>query len=234
MSLEGNAVAGQTLKGRINAIDILTISAYGIAVKHGFKGTEEEWLKSLEANPEIIKGFVNEYLEENPTTVDTTLSNEGEAADAKATGDAIKALQQTNENVVNTHVSNKENPHGVTAEQVGARPNTWMPTASEVGAAKSEHKHSADNIEGGTLRTDVLPVIPVEKGGTGTTDLSSFRYALFSEYGQTTYIATFGNEHNEGGFTTPEQLRNAMGALTEAQVNTVINNSLGVIENGTY
>lgn len=34
-----------------------------------------------------------------------------------------------------SHLEDKNNPHGVTAEQVGARPDTWMPTASDVGAA---------------------------------------------------------------------------------------------------
>lgn len=33
------------------------------------------------------------------------------------------------------HMENRENPHGVTAEQIGARPENWMPNASEVGAA---------------------------------------------------------------------------------------------------
>ena len=33
------------------------------------------------------------------------------------------------------HIGNKQNPHNVTAEQVGARPNTWTPTAADVGAA---------------------------------------------------------------------------------------------------
>lgn len=32
-----------------------------------------------------------------------------------------------------SHLSSKSNPHGVTASQVGARPNTWTPTASDVG-----------------------------------------------------------------------------------------------------
>ena len=32
------------------------------------------------------------------------------------------------------HTGNTDNPHQVTAAQVGARPNTWTPTASEVGA----------------------------------------------------------------------------------------------------
>ena len=32
------------------------------------------------------------------------------------------------------HIADKNNPHNVTAAQVGARPNTWTPTASDVGA----------------------------------------------------------------------------------------------------
>jgi hypothetical protein len=46
MSLTGSATA-KVLRGRINRLDTLCISAYEIAVKNGFKGTEEEWLASL-------------------------------------------------------------------------------------------------------------------------------------------------------------------------------------------
>ena len=35
---------------------------------------------------------------------------------------------------LDTHVADKQNPHATTAEQVGARPVTWTPTAEEVGA----------------------------------------------------------------------------------------------------
>ncbi len=49
MSLEGKA-EGKTLVGSINKVDTLTISAYGIAVKNGFEGTEEEWLASLKGD----------------------------------------------------------------------------------------------------------------------------------------------------------------------------------------
>jgi hypothetical protein len=47
MSLKGNAKPNEVLRGRISSLDILTLSAYGIAVKNGYKGTEQEWLASL-------------------------------------------------------------------------------------------------------------------------------------------------------------------------------------------
>lgn len=53
-------------------IKIGPYSAYAIAKKNGFDGTEEEWLESLK-----------------PPAVDPTLSEEGKAADAKVTGDAL-------------------------------------------------------------------------------------------------------------------------------------------------
>lgn len=45
------------------------------------------------ATPEAMQRYVNDYLEENPirVNVDSTLTNEGEAADAKATGEALNS-----------------------------------------------------------------------------------------------------------------------------------------------
>ena len=34
-----------------------------------------------------------------------------------------------------SHAENKNNPHEITPEQIGAHPNTWIPTAQQVGAA---------------------------------------------------------------------------------------------------
>ena len=44
------------------------------------------------------------------------------------------------------HTTSDENPHKVTAEQVGARPDTWMPTASEVGARPDTWMPSASEV----------------------------------------------------------------------------------------
>lgn len=47
---------------------------------------------------------------------------------------------------LDAHTGNKKNPHGVTAGQVGARPNTWMPTAEEVGARPNTWMPSVEDV----------------------------------------------------------------------------------------
>lgn len=47
MSLEGFAAVKYKLRGKLSELDVILLSAYAIAVKNGFEGTEEEWLASL-------------------------------------------------------------------------------------------------------------------------------------------------------------------------------------------
>lgn len=52
MSLKGSATTDQKLRGKINRLyELRGYSAYEIALIHGFKGTEEEWLASLKGDP---------------------------------------------------------------------------------------------------------------------------------------------------------------------------------------
>lgn len=52
-------------------------------------------------------------------------------------------IDPTSETLEGSHIGNRNNPHKVTAEQVGARPNTWVPTPAQVGAypAKESTEH---------------------------------------------------------------------------------------------
>lgn len=77
--------------------------------------------------------------------IDTTLTIEGVAADAKAVGDALAEKQPVGDYVLKSEiptvsvqsVNGKTGVISLNADDVGARPNTWMPSASEVGADAS-------------------------------------------------------------------------------------------------
>lgn len=52
-----------------------------------------------------------------------------EALADKADGSALLTVDQR----LTGHIGNKANPHQVTAQQAGARPDTWLPTLTELG-----------------------------------------------------------------------------------------------------
>ena len=51
------------------------------------------------------------------------------------------------------------------------------------GKAASGHKHAAGDITSGTLSSSRLPTVPVNKGGTGKTSLTSGRYLVGNDTG---------------------------------------------------
>ena len=51
-----------TITGRANKYMLLTLDAYGVAVKNGFKGTVDEWLASLHATDEQVEAAVLKYM----------------------------------------------------------------------------------------------------------------------------------------------------------------------------
>lgn len=84
------------------------------------------------------------------------VSVSGTTISAPAKMFSVKTANQTE---AKDHIQNKSNPHGVTAGQVGARPNTWTPTASEVGAvAKNALKTLAYSQTDENGNTSVLGI----------------------------------------------------------------------------
>jgi hypothetical protein len=68
--------------------------------------------------------------------------------EAVESSEEFTALERALAQVVlyETHVKDEENPHRTTAEQVGARPENWMPTADEVGARPVTWSPTPDEI----------------------------------------------------------------------------------------
>lgn len=89
------------------------ISAYGLAKKRGFAGSLEDWLNSL-VGPEGPQGkTAYQYA------VDGGFVGTEEEFAAKMAKEAAMIANAEN---MNRHMLNISNPHGVTAEQVGALP----------------------------------------------------------------------------------------------------------------
>ena len=71
------------------------------------------------------------------------------------------------------------------------------------GKAASGHKHAAGDITSGTLSSSRLPTVPVSKGGTGKTTLTSGRYLV-------------GNGTNAVAEKTPANVLTDIGAVNKA------------------
>lgn len=115
--------------------------------KQTIKGTviETQGLNGSLKDIPSVKGTVSETqslrgsMKDIPS-LDNTLTKEGYAADAKAVGEALDSKAPI------SHTEDKGNPHGVTASQVGARPDTWMPSASEIGARPDDWMPTASDV----------------------------------------------------------------------------------------
>ena len=99
---------------------------------------------------------------------------------------------------LNAHANNKNNPHGVTASQIGAaaaadltshtgnKNNPHGVTAEQVGAAAAVHKHSASDIDSGTL--------PITRGGTGGT----YNPSMLTDLGSSSAASVFSQTPRPG------------------------------------
>lgn len=170
-------------------------------------------------------------------------------------------IQKNASNLTN-HKENKNNPHNVTAEQIGARPNTWMPTATEVGARPNTWMPTASDVGARPstwmptaaqvgARPDTWMPTALEVGATPSshaTDMGNPHNVTASQIGArpNTWMPTaedVGARPSDWMPTAADVGARSktwlpstaeIGAVTKAEVTNMINDALGVIENGSY
>lgn len=69
MSLTGKAAANALLRGKISSLEVISTSAYELAVKNGFNGTLDEWLESLRCTDEQLTRVIDEYMNSHPKAI---------------------------------------------------------------------------------------------------------------------------------------------------------------------
>ena len=145
---------------------------------------------------------IETMLNENWDKIDEAVAKKAElGADGKVSAEQLPEMNYDKagsaaavQKNLDAHTGNKSNPHGVTAVQVGARADTWVPSWSEVSGKPgtfppSGHNHDAANIVSG--------ILPVGRGGTGVTSLSALAAQIAANGG--CRIAT-GSYVGNGGF----------------------------------
>ena len=88
-------------------------------------------------------GAVISITDVNGTTTATV--NHGKDADLSLVTKAQQTADDAQSDVA-LHQSKKNNPHNVTAAQVGARPDDWTPTAEDVGARPADWTPTAEDV----------------------------------------------------------------------------------------
>jgi len=138
------------------------ITAYGMAVMCGYRGTIQEWLVSLRGEPGISPTInVVEIPGGHRVTVtgaDGATSFEvmnGNGAVSSVNG--VLPMGDGNVTLTAADVGARPNTWTPTAADVGARPNTWTPTAADVGARPNNWTPTAADV--GARANDWLPTL---------------------------------------------------------------------------
>ena len=92
----------------------------------------QDFIDVITLKYEEQESLINNIREFIQSTAEAILAEHIENGTLKGTDEEARAA-------IEEHKNDKSNPHGVTAAQVGARPNTWTPNAEEVGAEPTKY-----------------------------------------------------------------------------------------------
>lgn len=110
----------------------------------------EKVLGEIQKSTDYVTQAVDGKLSTSGGTMVGNLSMGGKKltglTDPENDSDAVSLGYANRAYVSKSHLEDNENPHKVTAEQVGARPNTWMPTANDVGARSNTWMPTASDV----------------------------------------------------------------------------------------
>lgn len=122
------------------------------------------------------------------------------------------------------HIQSKNNPHGVTASQVGARPNTWTPTASEVGARPNTWTPTASEVG---ARPNTWTPTASEVGAVAKSELKKFAYSQTDENGNTSV-------HGIASYPTAPGVFRVVNPVTGLPSGCLGYGSLVIFDGGSY
>ena len=174
------------------------ITAYGMAVMNGFRGTLEEWLISLQGEPGI-----------SPTV--TMIPIEGGHRVTFKDADGVTYFDVMNgTGAVSSVCGMLPDQTGnvpLTAEKIGARPNNWTPTAEDVGARPKTWTPTADDVKalpiaGGTMSGTINMNGQAIKGlNAPTADDEAVNWGSVKELGS---VQRISKTLSAGGWTASE------------------------------
>ena len=126
------------------------VTAYSLAVKHGFKGTEEDWLKAL-VGP---MGPPGKTAYEYAVAGGYTGTEQEFATQMSRELDSVQITE-----AMRKHLKQKDNPHGVTPDLIGAAAKTIV---EQIQKTLGQHLQNQSNPHG--LSLDTLGAAPAQHG----------------------------------------------------------------------
>lgn len=155
-------------------------------------GSDYARIDALNANMDAVDAALKD-LEESKAEGTALAAHEADQVKHLTAAERTAWNAKADGAATGAHIANTNNPHGVTAAQVGAVPTTRKVngkalsaditlTAGDVGAAAASHSHGAGDIVSGTLDAGRIPglaaskitsgTLSVARGGTGQSTLT--------------------------------------------------------------